>query len=524
MTLTLPEALEATIGNFGNRPAIYSDDVTLTWEAFGDRIARLSRVLSDCGVRRGDRFAIIAKNSHRFDEMKWAGFWVGVVPVPVNWRLAPREIYAVLEDCDARLLVVDPEHLPLVQLPEFARWHDRILVLAQRAEGTAMAVEELIANAMPRSPVACAGDDVAILFYTGGTTGRSKGVQITHGNLAINALQGGVALSPRQSDVYLHITPMFHAAELLATPWLLSGAAHVYLPGFVPERMLGVIERYGVTSMNIVPTMLIRLLSEPGFAQRDVSSLRTILFGSSSMTADWVARLVRTLPQAQICSGYGLTETAPNATMLEPELLRAAVLEGKRPELVGSVGKPLVGMSIRIADEAGNEVARGTAGEILMKGPNVMKGYHNRPEETAKALRGGWLHTGDFGHLDDDGNLYVLDRIKDMIISGGENVYSAEVETALAECGDVEEVAVFGVPDEVFGEAVCAAVVVKPGAAVSADRFGAFCRERIAAYKVPRLFAFVDALPRTSIGKIAKGELRIRFAERAGLVMVSKRG
>lgn len=524
MSLTLPEALGAAIGNFGSRPAIYSEDASLTWEAFGIRIARLSQVLNDLGVRRGDRFAIIAKNSHRVDEMKWAGFWAGAVPVPVNWRLAHREIAAVLEDCDARLVVVDPEHLPLVQRPEYVHWQGRILVLAERSEGTVPAVGDLIENALPRSPVACAGDDVAILFYTGGTTGRSKGVQITHGNLAINALQGGVALGPRQSDVYLHLTPMFHAAELLATPWFLTGAAHVYLPGFVPGQVLDTIERCRVTSMNIVPTMLIRLLGEPGFAQRDVSSVRTILFGSASMTADWVARVVRAFPEAQICSGYGLTETAPNATMLEPELLRAAVLEGRRPELVASVGKPLVGMSVRIADEAGNDVARGAAGEILMKGPNVMKGYLNRPEETAKALRDGWLHTGDFGHLDEDGNLYILDRIKDMVISGGENVYSAEVETVLAECDDIEEAAVFGIPDEVFGEAVCAAVVVKHGASASAERFSTFCRERMAAYKVPRLFAFVDVLPRTPIGKIAKGELRARFARRTGLVMVNKRG
>lgn len=523
MTFTLSEALGATIGNFGSRPAIHSDGISLTWEAFGDRIARLSRVLGNLGVRRGDRFAIIAKNSYRVDEMKWAGFWAGAVPVPVNWRLANREIAALLDDCDARLVVVDPEHLQLVQLPEYAHWQDRVLVLAERSVGTIPAVGDLIANALPRSPVACAGDDVAILFYTGGTTGRSKGVQITHGNLAINALQGGVALGPRQSDVYLHMTPMFHAAELLATPWFLSGAAHVYLPGFVPGQVLDTIERYRVTSMNIVPTMLIRLLGEPGFARHDVSGVRTILFGSSSMTADWVARVVRAFPKAQICSGYGLTETAPNATMLEPELLRAAVMEGKRPELVASVGKPLVGMSVRIADEAGNPVARGIAGEILMQGPNVMKGYLNRPEETAIALRGGWLHTGDFGHLDEDGNLYVLDRMKDMMISGGENVYSAEVEAVLAECDEIEDAAVFGVPDEVFGEAVCAAVVVKPGGSGSADRFGAFCRERIAAYKVPRFFAFVDELPRTPIGKIAKGELRIRFAARAGLVKVNRR-
>jgi long-chain acyl-CoA synthetase len=503
MAFTLPEALTNTVRAYGARPAFLFEDRSYTWLEAGERISRLADSLHRLGVRRGERVAIVARNSFRFEELKYALFWLGAASVQLNWRLAPTELHAVLADCDPMLLAVD-------ETTSAGRDWPRMLGLGKETEA-------LIESGRRREPAAAHEDDDAILFYTSGTTARSKGVRLSHRNIlhAALAYQGGTSIRPSPEDVYLHVSPMFHAAELLSLPWILQGAAHVYLPGFTPAGMLDAIERYGVTCVNTVPTMLIRLLSDPAFSAARLGSLRVVLFGSASMAAEWVERAVRAFPpRTAFYQGYGLTETAPNCALLEAELLRAALLERKRPELVASVGRPLTGISVRILGPRDEPCAAGEAGEVLIRGPNIMKGYLNRPEETASALEGGWLHTGDLGMLDAEGFLYILDRIKDMIITGGENVYSAEVETALASHPAILDNAVFGIPDEIFGEAVAAAIVPVPGAKLDTAEVLAHCRKRIAGYKVPRALYFVDELPRTPIGKVAKTVLRDSYRAR----------
>jgi len=502
MTFTLPEALSATIRTYGTRPAFLTPERNYSWSEAGDRITRLADSLHRLGVRRGQRVAILARNDFRFEELKYAAFWLGAASVQLNWRMPLPELRTVLADCNPELLFADTEHAG-------NDLHSRTLVLGEESD-------RLIEAGAAREPEPAHEDDDAILFYTSGTTGLSKGVRLSHRNIlhAALAYQGGTSIRPLPNDVYLHVSPMFHAAELLSLPWILNGAANIYLPAFTSAGVLEAIARYRITCTNVVPTMLIMLLTDPAFAPADLSSLRVLLFGGASMAAEWVERAVKAFPpQVGMYQGYGLTETAPNASLLESNVLRAAVLEGRRSELVGSVGRPLTGISVCVVDETGARCEPGQPGEVIIRGPNIMTGYLNRPEETAKVMTDGWLRTGDFGMLDADGFLYLLDRIKDMIITGGENVYSTEVETVLSAHPGIRESAVFGVPDEVFGEAVAVAIIPEPGSQLTTEELDAHCRARIAAYKVPRLMVFVEDLPRTPIGKVAKAVLRKEYAE-----------
>lgn len=502
MTFTLPEALCATIRNYGHRPAFLTPERSFTWQEAGDRISRLADSLFRLRIRPGHRVAILARNNFRYEELKYAAFWLGAASVQLNWRMSAAELRTVLADCNPEVLFADDEFA-------YMNLHPQTIVLGAESD-------RLLEAGRPRQPTSIHEDTDAILFYTSGTTGNSKGVQLTHRNILHAAFlyQGGTSIRPLTNDVYLHVSPMFHAAELLSMPWFFQGAAHLYLPSFSPASTLEAIERYRVSCVNTVPTMLIKLITDDAFPKADLSSLRVLLFGSASMAAEWVERAIRAFPShVGMFQGYGLTETAPNGSMLEAELLRAAVLEKRRPELVGSVGRPLAGISVKIVDPNGADCAPGQPGEILLRGPNIMKGYLNRPEDTARVKKNGWFHTGDLGKLDEDGYLFILDRIKDMIITGGENVYSAEVETVLSAHPAIHESAVFGIPHDVFGETVAAAIVLQPGVNLTADEVIAFCRTRIAGYKVPKLVAFVDDLPRTPIGKVAKTTLRKNHAE-----------
>jgi long-chain acyl-CoA synthetase len=500
--LRLSSALACAIENAAEMPAYIETGGILSWREAGERIRRLAAGLYELGVRPGARVVIVARTAFRAEEIKWAVLWLGGVAVPANWRYSPAELKLVLDDCRPFLVVADEPSAPLVGqvVPHF-------LLLGKDTDG-------LIAQCLPREPEPCDERSDAMIFYTGGTTGRSKGVRLSHRNIYLNALQIAASLRPLRSDVCLHMTPSFHTVSLLATCYFMRGASHVFLPAFDPAQVLEIIERHRVTVTASVPTMLVRMVGDPSFARRDLSSLRRVLFGGAGFTEAWVARLVRQLPGVEFIHGYGLTETSPNISMLEGELLREWTAGHRDAEILGSCGKPNLGISVRIADSQGRQLPLGEAGEVLLRGPNVMQGYLNRPEETAGAFLEGWLRTGDVGKMDREGNLYVLDRIKDMIITGGENVYSAEVETALGAHPAVLECAVFGIADEVYGESVAAAVILRPGAPSDASALVEHCRRQIARYKAPRLIEFVADLPRTPIGKVDKNVLRDAFSRK----------
>jgi long-chain acyl-CoA synthetase len=512
--LTLADALARNARHHGARPAILDGETTLTWQQFAGRVHRAGGVLRARGVDEGARYAIYARNGPRFEEIKWAGYHANSVPATVNWRLAPPEVTHILKDSDARAVFVDAEFAPIFKSPELAPWRERIVLLdTAPCDIDAPRYDDLHAAANPVAAGSATPEDDAILLYTGGTTGRSKGVRLTHTNVVSCGAAFALGMRARPDDVFLHVPPMFHSADLLATGWILLGAANCYLPAFTPAAFLEAIARYRVTMTSTVPTMLIMILTDPAFEKADISSLRVMNFGSAPMDPQWVKRVAAAFPHVDISNTYGLTESSPDLTIFDPADFRAAIEAGD-PKLA-SVGRPNIFDQLRIVGEDGEDAPPGEPGELWARGPNITRGYLNLPKVTKDAFRDGWFRTGDIARIDEDGYVYLLDRAKDMIISGGENVYCAEVEAALYKHPDVLECAVFGLPDAKYGEAVAAAVVPRADARPDPAEIIAHCRKLIAGYKIPRRIEVVEALPKTAMGKVMKTELRRAYGETA---------
>ena len=490
---------------------------TYTWNEFGGRVARAAGALQALGVETGARFAVLARNGFRFEELKWAGFWLGAVPMPINWRLAPPEIAMMLDDAGAAALLVENHFQSVLDHEAMKAWKGKATVIGDIAGPGPGAYEDMVARAAPPPPADPAPGDDAMLIYTGGTTGRSKGVRLTHENIVSNGVAFGLAIGARREQTYLHAAPMFHSADLLAMGWFLQGAAQCFLPAFSPPAFLDAIERFRVGAVVTVPTMLIATVSHPDLRKYDLASLKTLIYGAAPMAIEWIERVAAAFPGVAFSNSYGLTETAPDLTVFDPDEFRAAIRKavesGDRAGPLSSVGKPNVLNEVRIVRSDGSEAKPGESGELLARGPNIMKGYWNRPEETAAALRDGWLHTGDVARIDEEGYVYLLDRLKDLVITGGENVYSSEVEAVLHRHPDVAEAVIIGVPDERLGETVMAVIVPKPGSAPTEEALAQHCRQSLGGYKIPRRFAFVANFPRSAMGKILKNELRKNYGQ-----------
>ena len=512
--MILPTMLSENARIHARKTAVLDDERVFTWAEFGDRVARAACVLRQIGLRRGERFAIVMRNSFRHAELLWAGYWSGIVPVPINWRLSPLEISAILEDSEAKLVAAEAEFLPMLGSPALSGRHGQTLTVEAASGGKAQ-YEALLAAAEP-VPMELAGEhDDAILLYTSGTTGRGKGVRLSHRNIVSNAWQVGLSVGIRPSDVYLHVAPMFHSADLNGTICFLLGGSHAYVPQFTPEIVASAIERHRVTVSNWVPTMVKMMADAPAIGRFNLSSLRLILYGSSPMPPEWLSAARARLPGTDLVGSYGLTETSPILTTLD-HASHVRCFESGDPTLLKSVGKPVPALEMRIAGDRDQHLPTGRTGEVIVRGPQVSAGYFRRDEDNARAFRGGWFHTGDVGRFDGDGNLYLVDRIKDVVITGGENVYSTEVEIVLYRHPDVSEAAVIGVPDDRLGEALFAVIVPKAGATLTSERIIAHCREYIGGYKIPRQMVFVDALPRTALGKVQKAVLRKTYGATAG--------
>jgi acyl-CoA synthetase (AMP-forming)/AMP-acid ligase II len=480
-----------------------------TFTEHADRVARLASALHGLGVQEGDRVAILSLNSDRYAEYLLAVPWAGAVVNPVNIRWSPAEIVYSLRDSGTTVLLVDDAFAPMV--PALTAEVEALTAVVHCGDGVLpeglLSYEELVASHEPVEDARRSGDDLAGVFYTGGTTGFPKGVMLSHTNLVTSAM-GAMASGElvRRGSVLLHAAPMFHLADLAAwTSQVLQGGTHVTVPFFDPPAVLAAIEEHRVSDVLLVPTMIQMLVDHPAVADHDLSSLRRLLYGGSVISVGVLERTLATLPGVRLTQAYGMTELSPVATLLLPD-----EHEGDR---LTSGGRPALHAEVRVVDADDRPVPAGTVGEICVRGAHVMLGYWNRPEETADALRGGWMHTGDGGYVDLDGYVHVVDRIKDMIVTGGENVYSAEVESALSKHPSVAQVAVIGLPDERFGERVHAYVVAAPGAQVDPQALQDHARTLIARYKVPRSFTVVDALPMSGAGKILKRELRERAAE-----------
>ena len=479
-----------------------------TWAQVHERIARLAAAYRALGAAPGDRVALLGLNSDRYFETIFATAWGGTAVVPVNTRLAAPEIAYILEDCRPAILVVDTAfQAVLAELPAALRPAVTISLDAAPVPDGQADHEALIADHAPMPAAPAGGSDLAGIYYTGGTTGRSKGVMLSHDNLVTNAFNTVDGMRFDRDTNVLHAAPMFHLADGMNSYAVTAlGGSHCFIPRFTPEGALEAIGRYGASHAAMVPTMLNMLSRVEGLERFDTSTLRQINFGAAPMQEAVFRRVQAKFPHVRLLHGYGMTETAPLLTVLPAEY---NTLDGPLAGRLSSCGLAVLGVELRIVDTEGREVPPGTVGEIAARGPNVMLGYWNRPEETAQVLRDGWMHTGDGGYMDEEGFVFIVDRIKDMVVSGGENVYSAEVENAIALMDAVAEVAVFGIPHPEWGEAVHATVVPVAGADLTAEAVIAHCRTVIAGYKCPRSVEIREQpMPVSGAGKILKTELR----------------
>jgi long-chain acyl-CoA synthetase len=482
-----------------------------TWRETGERVARLASGMSKLGLVKGGRAAILALNSDRYFEYLLAVPMAGAAVVPINIRLAAPEIAYILQDSGAEILFIDDRFAPVLEaLKGQVPGVRHVIYLGDGALPAGMRGYEDLLDPAPLMQPLARDDDLAGIFYTGGTTGKAKGVMLSHRNLVVNAANVIPAFGYDADTVYLHAGPMFHLADGASTLAVtIVGGTHAFVPAFDPADVLATIQREKVTHGLLVPTMINLLVNFPKIAEHDVSTLKRIAYGASPMPEAILRKALAALPGVKFAQAYGMTEAAPLVTTLDP---RYTVLDGPDAKRAKSCGQAGYLVEVRIADGEDREVPRGTVGEVQTRGDNIMLGYWNMPELTAQALRGGWYHTGDAGTMDEDGFVTIVDRLKDMIITGGENVYSAEVENAIAMLDGVAEVAVIGIPDDTWGEAVHAIVVPRAGAALSPERVIAHCHTLIAGYKCPRSVTIRnEPMPISGAGKVLKTTLRAPY-------------
>jgi acyl-CoA synthetase (AMP-forming)/AMP-acid ligase II len=475
----------------------------VTYQRMLDWTGALAGGLEARGVETGDVVGLLSYNSIEFLATIFAVNHLGAIAMPINWRLAAPELQFILEHSQARLLVCDAELVELAnnatrELPKLGR----VCVTTDAVAGWERFSDLVGDSRPPRVPVA--GDDVHRLMYTSGTTGRPKGVMLTHANLAWKNAAHIAEFGFTSDDVGLACGPLYHvgALDLVTTTMIAAGATTIVHRVFDAPQVVDEIERSRVTCVWTAPAMVRAILDVPGVDERDLSSVRLIIAGGEKMPIPFIERLRRTFPSAWFADAYGLTETVSGDTFLDRE---------HTIEKLGSVGLPCQYLELDIWDEHGASVPAGERGEVVLRGPKVFKGYWRDPDATAKAFAGGWFHTGDIGVVDDDGYLYIVDRLKDMIVSGGENIAGSEVERVLYEHDAVVEVAVVGRPDDRWGEVPVAFVVRTATATTTADELIDHCRSRLAKFKVPKDVVFIAELPRNPSGKVLKRELRTQI-------------
>jgi acyl-CoA synthetase (AMP-forming)/AMP-acid ligase II len=478
------------------------------WTEFRDRVSRLAAGLKSLGVAAGDRVAILALNSDRYLEYYVTAPWAGAVVVPLNTRWSESELAYALNDSGATTLFLDDAFLKHAGalLGQVGSLRQVVYLGEHTTPPGLIGHEALIEGNVPFADAGRGGEDMAGIFYTGGTTGFSKGVLWASAMAFLSVIGTGA------NKVVLHAAPMFHLADVASImAAMITGDAHAIIPFFSAEGVLDAIERYRVTDVLLVPTMINMLVSHPKIAETDVSSVERLSYGGSVIPEAVLRRAIAAFPGCRFMQAYGQTELSPCATLLGPEF---HVLDGPNAGRLTSAGRPCACNELEIVDPNDVEAPRGTVGEIRCRGPNTMLGYWNKPQETAAALRDGWVYTGDAGYMDDEGFVYIVDRLKDMIVSGAENVFSAEVENAVFNHPAVAQCAVVAIPSAEWGEAVHAIVILKEGQAATAEEIIAHCRREIAHYKCPRSVEFrTEPFPLSGAGKVLKRELRAPYWE-----------
>lgn len=507
----LTQGLKRSAALFPDRMATIFGNRRRSWRDIADRVSRLAAGLVSLGLEPGDRIAVLAHNSDRYLEIYFAVAWAGGVIVPANTRWAlPENAYA-LGDSGAKLLFVDASFAGMAERLSNEVSLGAILYADEGAPPAGMlSYEALVADNDPL-PDRCGQDrELAAIFYTGGTTGRAKGVMLSHHGIVTNYLLALATIMRAERQIYLHSPPMFHLADAaLVYGITLTGGTHVIIPGFVPGRVIEAIVAERVTDLVLVPTMIGMLRDHVAREGGDLSSITSLTYGASAISETLLRDAIALFPNAALRQCYGQTELSATATILTAEHHRPTDNGASR---LRSAGQPMVGVEIRITDEQLADKDRGVVGEVLVRSPGAMLGYWNQPDLTAETIVDGWVRTGDAGYVDEEGFLTLVDRVKDMIVSGGENVYSAEVENALASHPAVRECAVIGVPDERWGERVHAILCLYPERTASVDEIIAHSKTLIAAYKCPRSVEFrVDPLPLSAAGKVLKTELRAPY-------------
>jgi len=519
--MNIVEGLRRAATCYPSKTAVIDGEVRYNWREFDQRTKKLAAGLSNLGIKAGDSFALLALNSFRYLELHYGATRLGAKIVPLNIRFSPQELIYTLNDSESVALFVDDMFAPLVEkarssLPGIQHY----LHAGAGATPTGLtSYEAIIENSAGWETFQDADlqdEDLVGIFYTGGTTGNPKGVMLTNRNIVSNAMHVTINSRYVPEDVYLHVAPMFHLADGASTFAItMLGGTHAFLPMFDPIKTLTCIQNNKVTCMLLVPTMINALIQVPNIKDYDLSSWRSILYGASPIPVAVLKKAMQILP-CQFAQGYGMTEAAPLLTGLSSDAHRAG-FEAEEGTLayrrLMSAGQPVPGVVVRVVNDEMQDIKPGQVGEVIARGPNIMQGYWKLGKESAYGLRDGWLHTGDLATIDEDFYVYIVDRAKDMIVSGGENIYSVEVENALYKHPATLEAAVVGIPDDKWGEKVHAVVVFKPGQSASEEELVETCREYIGGYKLPRSFEFVEALPKSGAGKILKRNLREKYWE-----------
>jgi len=497
MKINLGEMLTRRALLTPDREALVCEDVRMTFSELNARANKLANAMKKMGIGLGDRVCILAFNEPEYFEMYYGLGKIGAILVPINYRLAGPEMQFIISDCSPKAMVLGPEYVDIVDSIRKDIPVKDYAVISSEPPEWAQSYETMISDVSDAEPELTGGDDDTLtILYTSGTTGRPKGAELTHANFFWSSVNGAATLMGT-GDTILVALPLFHVGALGGVPmYIHRGQRTILLKTLDPQRFLELIQEEKVTAFGSVPALLDFLKLVPDFEKYDWSSVKIILVYAAPVPVTLIKEYAES--GIEVRQLYGMTECS-TGTVLDPEnaLTKA-----------GSCGRPFFHTDIRIVDGQNNDVGPEVKGEILMRGPVVMKGYWNRPEATAETIVDGWLHSGDIARVDEDGFYYIMDRKKDMIISGGENIYPAEIEDALLGNPKVADVAVIGYAHEKWGEAVKAIIVVKPGEALTEEELIGWCKDKIGSYKIPKTVIITDAIPRTPTGKILKTELR----------------
>ena len=512
--MSIVDGLKKTVAANPDKIASIASTARYTFRQLAERINRLSDALAGLGIGRGDRVAILALNHSRYLELYYGIPQIGAAVVPINFRIPPPEVNYIIDHSEAVTVVVDDTMMPVIDALR-ARLSSvkHFISMGDAPRPDYLMYEELVAEGSPDFTGPEVGDDELLgLFYTSGTTAEPKGVMLTHHNMLSNIKHSNSVALPQPNDVFLHTAPMFHLADGAAVfNNITHGVTQAYLPRFEPTEVLEAIRRERISTIVLVPTMINFLLNHPKIGEYDLSSLRHVTYGASPIAPETLRRAMKVFG-CRFGQGYGLTEAAPLLTALVPEDHLAALEDERAERRLASCGKPVEGVEVRVVKDDGAEVKPGEVGEIIARGPNIMKGYWKRPEDTAIAVRDGWLYTGDLATVDEEGYLYLVDRKKDMIVTGGENVFSTEVEAVIYMHPAVKEAAVIPVPDPEWGERVHACISLKDGASLTLEELEEFCRPHLPSYKTPRSMEVIEnELPKGGTGKILKKTLREKY-------------